>query len=357
MNLRRTVKIKIENIDIQETLDQYFAAYQYCLDKGFAVGSYSKKKLHDATYINLREMYPRLTSNLVQTARDVACENLKSIKLKTKPKAKSKFIRYDRRNFSFKNGLVSISTTKGRLKFVVNLPEYAKKYLTWNCKAAILFQKKNKLYLSLIFETVVIPTIKPNKVLGIDRGINNIVVTSNNQFYNSKHLKKVKGKYQYLRAQLQSKGTPSAKRKLRKISGKEKRFTMDVNHCLSKQLAAQDFNCYVLEDLTKIRKRNNGRKFNRKLGNWSFYQLEQFLWYKLEEQGKTLVKVKPEYTSQRCSKCGHVEKSNRNKNQFRCKSCGFELHADLNVARNIAYLGISEISRLSINRPNVMTIC
>ena len=336
--MERTVRIKIENEDLK--------------DKGFELHTYNKKKLHNATYEELRGKYPKIPSALLQTVRDVACENLRALRLKTKPIPKNKFIRFDKRTFSFKNGLVSASTINGRKKFDVLIPECFKKYLTWDCKAGVLILKDNQLWLNLIFNKGSELDKSPKTVLGLDRGINNIVVTSSNEFYNSKQLKNIKGRYQYLKARLQSKGTPSAKKKLKKLSGREKRFVRDVNHCISKELASKDFDCYALEELKKL-PRNKGRKFNKKLGNWSFYQLGNFLGYKGEELGKMVIKVNPEHTSQTCSKCGCTEKSNRNGNRFKCKSCGFELHADLNASRNIAKLGMSELGRLSVNQPIV----
>ena len=48
-------------------------------------------------------------------------------------------------------------------------------------------------------------------------------------------------------------------------------------------------------------------------------------------------KIKPHYTSQRCSACGHVDgKSRESQAVFRCTACGFAGHADVNAARNIA---------------------
>ncbi|WP_367358102.1 hypothetical protein [Methanothrix sp.] len=44
---------------------------------------------------------------------------------------------------------------------------------------------------------------------------------------------------QTLKADLQSCGTDSAKRHLKKLSGKEARFHRDVNHCISKKLVAK----------------------------------------------------------------------------------------------------------------------
>ena len=48
-------------------------------------------------------------------------------------------------------------------------------------------------------------------------------------------------------------------------------------------------------------------------------------------------KIKPYYTSQRCSACGHVDAESRESQaRFVCTACGFADHADVNAARNIA---------------------
>ena len=48
-------------------------------------------------------------------------------------------------------------------------------------------------------------------------------------------------------------------------------------------------------------------------------------------------KVRPAFTSQRCSACGHVDaKSRESQARFVCTACGFADNADVNAARNIA---------------------
>ena len=49
-----------------------------------------------------------------------------------------------------------------------------------------------------------------------------------------------------------------------------------------------------------------------------------------------VITINPAYTSQRCSKCGHTDKTNR-KNQaiFCCKVCRYTNNADVNAAKNI----------------------
>jgi len=48
-------------------------------------------------------------------------------------------------------------------------------------------------------------------------------------------------------------------------------------------------------------------------------------------------KVRPAFTSQRCSACGQVDRDSRESQAvFRCTACGFAGHADVNAAINIA---------------------
>jgi IS605 OrfB family transposase len=350
--MQRTIRIQIENQDLKETIEQYFQAYCFCIDKGMEMHTSNKKKIHNATYYPLRKKYPKIPSALLQTIRDVACENLKSVKLKVRPIPKNKFIRYDRRTFSYKNGQVSVSTINGRQKIPIKMPKFAEKYNNWNCKAGTVVLRNDQLWLNLIFDKDVQTVANPDTFLGTDRGIDNIAVCSDNEFYNSNRLKNNKGKYQYLKSKLQSKGTRSAKRHLKRLKGREKRFVRDANHCISKRIAEKPYDCFVLEDLKNIKK-DKGRKFNRKLGNWSYNQLGNFIQYKAEEKGKLTIKVDPRHTSQKCSRCGHTERLNRNGSQFKCKKCGFELNADLNASRNIANLGKSHFDRLAVIQPIV----
>jgi transposase len=59
---------------------------------------------------------------------------------------------------------------------------------------------------------------------------------------------------------------------------------------------------------------------------------------RLEDKAPDRVeKIKPHFTSQRCSACGHVDpKSRESQAVFRCTACGFVGHADVNAAINIA---------------------
>ncbi len=361
--MQRTVKIKLQkDNDLIRTIREYSKVMQYICNLGLKKKSYNKNKLHQWTYKKLRLLYPAMPSAILQTARDVASEALKRTKLKKKVKSKEySAMRLDKRNLrvNMEYNLISISSIEDRKKINFNNTPMTLKYKDWSAIAGTLCFKNNNLYLNLVLEkenpSLNLENIMPTEFIGLDRGIKNIVAGSNNQFFTSSHLREVKGKYQYLRKVLQSKGTSSALRKLKRIAGKEKRFVSDTNHCLSKWIANSDSKVFVLENLKKISNCNYGNRFNKKLGNWSFRQFETYLHYNLEFLGKLLIKVNPKYTSQMCSKsgCNHIEKANRHGSVFKCKKCGYELHSDLNASRNIVKLGISMFNRLQVNQPIV----
>jgi IS605 OrfB family transposase len=120
----------------------------------------------------------------------------------------------------------------------------------------------------------------------------------------------------------------------------------DVNHVVSRRIVefAQETGnpTIVLEDLSGIHESTTRRKENRYLHHsWAFHQLQRFITYKAEEKGFDVIKVDPENTSKGCSRCGHVSSSNRNGHDFECSACGYEIHADMNAAKNIRSRGIT----------------
>lgn len=112
------------------------------------------------------------------------------------------------------------------------------------------------------------------------------------------------------------------------------------NNVLSKQVVDQaiKWGCGTIhmEDLSGIT--SNSNKF---LKNWTYYDLQQKIIDKAEQNGIVVKKVNPYLTSQTCSVCGYTDKKNRPKDEkgqsyFKCCKCGLEINADFNAARNIA---------------------
>ena len=360
----RTIKLKLD-VDpggcesLLTTMREYTVAFEAAATWGFENRTFNKVNCHFATYRGVRDTVPDLPSSLVQGARDCACEALKATKCRVLPtRYEQASMRYNQRviHVHLDSGYVTIATSHGRIRAEFFVPIYYRKYLGWTVKSSTVSYRRRdrRFYLHCQIETRTPEPVRDDTVLGIDRGIVNIAVCSDNSFFNDGRVKNARGKYSRLRAHLQSTGTRSAKRKLKRLAGRERRFVTDTNHCISKQIVASPFTVFALEDLTKIRVRQRrSTDFNRKLNSWSFYELEQFLRYKAEAVGKQVVLVDARYTSQKCSVCGHTYKGNRDRSDFRCRKCGFSLHADLNAARNIAHGGISTVGGLSVNQPIV----
>jgi len=350
----RTIKLKLPyDRTLIETAKQFKEATQIVLDYGFENKTFNKNKLNKGTYKVIRERIPTLPSALIQTARDTASEALKATELKKKIKRKSLTIRYDNRTFKFypDSHTVSLTTVKGRLVYPVAHSPLIDKYRGEYTNAQLVIdEKRNRIFIMVQVNVPDKEVVKKEdvKVLGIDRGVKNIAALSNNLFFNSKHLREVKGRYQYLKRKLQHLGTRSAHRKLRKLSGRERRFVRDVNHVISKNIVSLPCDVFALEALnpTYMKQKDQYKAIRKMLGSWSPSELQKFIEYKAKDAGKAVIYVNPKYTSQKCSKCSYVDKNNRYGSVFKCQNCGFELNADLNASRNIEVLGRSEYFRL-----------
>jgi putative transposase len=71
------------------------------------------------------------------------------------------------------------------------------------------------------------------------------------------------------------------------------------------------------------------------LGSWNYRYWLDRLQMATEENRVSFRSVRPEYTSQQCSDCGHTERRNRRGEVFRCLKCDHSGNADINAAINI----------------------
>lgn len=339
--MQRTVSLKIEApTGFQEYLVACAEVFNKYIDWSFTNHSFNKNKAHKELYEKFRKEYSELPSAILQSIRDTALEAVKAVKFKFRPKKKpTSSVRYDQRTVSLRGDQLSISWSGDRIKQIIKLPEFFKKrYGSWKFQSATIGWDKNNhcIKANLIFS---FPTPEKNieqRIVGVDRGLYNIVSLSDGFKYASNLIRSIKRKMLFLKKQLQAKGTRSAKRKLKMLSGYEKRFGLNQNHIISKLLINMPYDVFVLEDLKNIRKQKSKSKIlNKWLSNWSFYQLEQLITYKAEILGKEVVKVDARYTSQKCSNCGQVEKNNRKGSRYLCDRCGYRDHADINAAKNI----------------------
>lgn len=168
---------------------------------------------HKATYQAVREAVPDLPSSLVQGARDCACEALKASRCKSLPEQKPlAAMRYNQRVITVNliHGIATIASVQGRIKATFPISEYHRQYLSWTVTSSTVSydQRKGVFYLHISMDHPDVEPVQEVRVLGIDRGIVNVAVCSDNSFFNSRRVKNVRAKYAHLRTELQSKGNP-----------------------------------------------------------------------------------------------------------------------------------------------------
>jgi IS605 OrfB family transposase len=191
--------------------------------------------------------------------------------------------------------------------------------------------------------------------LGVDLGIANIATDSDGVTHSGKPVERIRRKHNFQRKRLGKRNTKGAKKKLKRVAGKEARFRRHENHVISKvivQTAKDTGRGIAVEDLSGIRDRLPvwSRDARNKLSGWSFGQLVAFLSYKAQLAGVPLVKVDPRNTSRTCHACGHCSKDNRtSQEKFLCVSCGHRANADRNAALNIRALAVSSNAAIELD--------
>lgn len=352
--MQRTLRVNLiltpqETLTLKKTQEIYKAHFDAYAAWFHLNKTSSKVRAHAQVYPIFRKQYSHFPTGLHQAARDHASESIKgwnSLHKKKKwqkqPTMKlGKAMRYDKRTVSLRGSLLTFSTVGNRIKTLVIVPKWwTDRYVDWSFQSASIgISKEGQPYANLTFKKEEVPEARiVGKTIGIDRGIKNLVYTSEGVKIGGKRVRAKRRQHLFTRKTLQQKGTRNARRRLRQQSGREKRFMQQVNHEVSKGLASDpNVALYVLEDLSIIKRRKSNRwtkRSNKRLSDWAHGELLQYLTYKCEAKGIKLAFVDPAYTSQTCSQC----KSRlvmRVGGKFECRRCGYRAHADYNAAVNV----------------------
>ena len=362
MKLTKTVILKLRvaegKSDLEETIKAFTNAMNYASALVYKHNKpMSSVALQKQSYKHLRENIGLKSQMACNVARQVSGAYFSLKKKITEKKTQWQLLAFAPtnitcsygRDFKISRSELSITTLRGRKKYEIANYDYAEQFFdgSWKYLASKLVKHKDDCYyfhLSCEKEIEEQDITKAKNFMGIDVGINHLAVATTtskkNKFFRGGEIKNIRNVHAKQRERLQEKGTRSAKRMLKHLSGREKRLMRDVNHVVSKQVVEfaeeNEIEVIGMEDLSKIRERTKVRKKQRYLHNsWAFRELQTFVEYKAKEKGIAIVYVNPKYTSQTCPICKHISRNNRKGREFRCEVCGFELNADLVGARNI----------------------
>lgn len=369
MELSITAKMKLHLTKEQkslclETSKDYLNACNYLSEL-----VYSNKKtigylsLHKLAYQTLRTVYG-LKSQMAQSSIKTVLASYRTLIANghdwTLVQYKNKF--YDvvfGRDFSFIHNLISINTRKKRIKVLFET-KGMKKFFdeTWKFGTSKIIKKNDEFFIHMSATKEFDKLKEVKHVVGADLGLNFLATVYDEKgktaFVNGRSIKSKRDHYKRMRKSLQKKGTPSARKKLKKIGQREKRWMADVNHRITKALVDRygKGTVFVLEDLKGIRDTSEHLTKNNRwmVNNWGFFQFRTMLEYKAKMNQSKVVFIDPEYTSQSCPKCGHTEKMNRNKkmHSFECKQCHYHSNDDRIGSMNIYQKGLVELMNQSL---------
>lgn len=358
--MKLTAKVKLiptaaQADSLKRTLETANGACNRISDLAWDAKQFGQFQIHKLAYYEIKAAFD-LSAQLIVRCIAKVCDAYKLDRDKKRTFRPLGSITYDLRILSWKmdKNIVSIWTVDGREKITFVCGDYHRTMLVNQRGESDLCLIDGNFYL---FTTCDIdePTVNDvDDFLGVDMGVANIAVDSDKTIHQGKTVKRVRYRHRQLRTKLQKKGTHSARRLLRKLSGKEKRFATWTNHNISKEIVAKAKDTdrgIALEELGGIRDRVTARRSQRAtLSSWSFFQLRSFIEYKAKRAGVKVVAVDPRNTSRTCPCCGHVDKANRKtQDNFLCVDCGYSGLADYIAAGNIR-------SRAVVNRPYIPTM-
>lgn len=174
---------------------------------------------------------------------------------------------------------------------------------------------------------------KPGRTLGLDLGVNKLMVDSDNNRYGTG----IKAVCQRVR-----RTKPKSKGRLR-----ASRARKDYINTVVKQLPWDSLGTLGIEDLTGLKKGKSptrGKSFRKAMAPWTVRQAVARLTCLAQENRVRLVLVNPKNTSRTCPACRTVSKDSRRGELFDCVRCHYSADADhvgaINIlARTLPILG------------------
>lgn len=237
-------------------------------------------------------------------------------------------------------------------------------------RSATVSFKAGHWYISFLVEDGEVPRethALPGTAVGVDRGVAKAVATSSNDFHDRPFA--TPGEIEH-RRRLQQRLARSKKgsgnraetvallaKAYRASADRRVSFCQETAHELTaryalvviEDLKAKNMTASVAPKLDPDRPggylRNGAAAksgLNKAILDKGWFMLEAALRSASRYTGTEVKKVPAAYTSQRCSRCGHVDANSRESQaKFACTACAHTEHADVNAAKNILAAGLA----------------
>lgn len=264
--------------------------------------------------------------NRVQTTKP----DIKSVN----PELDSRFVKFDSKNATSFDIWLTLGSLGNRMQ--IKFPLKQTKHFNALKGEMLAGVRISKTSATFMFESES-AAVTVGEVVGLDIGVATVASLSDGQTTNA-------DSHEHTLATIQQKLT--RKEKGSKAFQKARSHRSNFVNWSINQLNFAGVKELRVEDIKDLRR---GNRTSRYLNHWTYTEIKAKLAMTCESLGVQVTCVDPTYTSQRCSRCGWVRKSNRKGKTFKCGQCGYAVDADLNAAGNIALVlpAISKKERLT----------
>ena len=259
------------------------------------------------------------------------------------PKFKSKGKNHD--SFYVQNDRLRINNKTCKLPLIGEVRMREELRLSGKIMSGVVSRTADQWYLSVTVEIDELPRTvkKTDKVVGIDLGLKETVVTNDGDIFKApkplkkygkllsrrsrQHSRKVKGSNNKYKSQM----------KLAKLHAKIANIRKDFTHKATSKLIDEN-QVIGLEDLNVAGMMKN-HCLAKAISDVSWYEIRRQLEYKAKLYGRE-VRLAGRFfpSSKTCSKCGSVKKKlELSERVFKCGDCGYTIDRDLNAAINIQH--------------------
>lgn len=204
-----------------------------------------------------------------------------------------------------------------------------------------------KYYISILVDTEIIKLPETDNKIGVDLGIKEFAITSDEEFFsNPKHLKKsekklAKAQKNLSRKQKCSNNRKKAKIKVAKIHEKIANQRKDMLHKVSTQLINKN-QIIVIEDL-KVSNMIKNHNLAKSITDTSWSEFRRMLEYKAKWYGREIIIAPSNYaSSQLCSNCGNQSSQTKDLScrTYICPVCKMVMDRDINASKNLLKLAM-----------------
>ena len=241
------------------------------------------------------------------------------------------------KQYHFVNNKVKLSKI-GDLKVIVHRPIPD----GFIIKTVSVTRKSNGYFVTFSLQDDTVPEIKPDikrgSLIGIDVGLIDFVVDSNNESVPApQYLRKAERKLKSAQRKVsrRKKGSKRREKAIKQLAKKHRKVA-DTRKYFHHKTANQLLSKYDIVAVEKLKVKGLARtRLAKSVHDAGWGNFQTILTNKAEKAGQLIVEVKPHGTTTECSRCGHKVKKSLSQRQHNCPQCNLSIGRDLNAAINI----------------------